>query len=145
MYTTKATRELYKLQDFYRLLSLCEDEEVVKEACRRANEAHSLILRLVDIENALRNMCIDHDKLLKDMRIASYDVTIIGDGDILESFPTEALAEAYLNRVRIKDDIAAEIVPGSFSADYAYHWNRKVIWEMADDITLDIINQLERA
>ena len=141
MHTTKTARELYKLQDFYRLLALCENEEVAEEARRRAKEAHRLILRLVDIENASRDMRIDYDKLIKDTCISSYDVTAIDSGSILESFPSESLAEAYLKRLRIEDGVAAEIVPVFFSADCASHWNMRTIWEMNDELLLDFINE----
>lgn len=141
MYTTKTARELYKLQDFYRLLALCEDGEMVDEARRKANEAHRLILRLVDIENALRDMRIDYDKLIKNTCIPSYDVTAIDSGSILESFPSKSLAEAYLKRLRIEDGVAAEIVMVFSSADCANHWNLRMIWEMENEIALDLINQ----
>ena len=38
MYITEAARELYKLQDFYRLLALCEDPAIAEEANHKANE-----------------------------------------------------------------------------------------------------------
>lgn len=141
MYTTKAAHELYKLQDFYRLLTLCEDREVADEAHRKANEAHRLILRLVDIENALWDMRVDYDKLVKNTRIPDYEVTDSYSGSVLESFPTKALAEAYCKRLKIEDNVAAEIIPRVFSAYNANHWNLDVIWEMEDEVAFDLINQ----
>lgn len=133
MYITEAASELYKLQDFYRRLALCENPTIVEEANRKANEAQRLIMKLVDIENAIKDMRSDYEKTCEDVTIPIHEV-VDNEYGVVQSFPSQPLAEAYLKKQELLGANNMEILSNYASARAARHWDLGTIWEMEDEI-----------
>ena len=133
MYITEAAHELYKLQNFYRHLALCQNPAIVEEANHKANKAQRLIMKLVDIENAIRDMHSDYEKTCKDVTITTYEV-VDHNYEVVESFPSQPLAEAYLKKQELLGGDNMKILPNRTSARAVHHWDLGIILEVEKDI-----------
>lgn len=133
MYITEAAHELYKLQNSYRHLALCEDPAIAEEANHKANDAQRLILKLVDIENAILDMRSDYEETCEHATIPIHEV-VDNEYGVVQSFSHRPLAEAYLKKQELLGANNMEIRTTQASARAARHWDLGLILEVENDI-----------